>query len=464
MNQTFNFNSNEVKLLDCLADGVIAVDRTGRVVFANSASRKMIGVDDQSSMEISLKDISFLDLTWIERMVSVDNTDIDKRVYIDQKGWHRVTLQHRVIDNETYNLICIKNIDEVHILEEALRYESTQSTEVKKIAELGHWTLDIKRNILTWSDEVYKMFGVKDASSPLSYDEFLGKVHPEDRIFVDQCYMRSINQGVDYDIIHRVIIDDEIKHYREKCVTYFEKGEAVRSMGMVQDVTAEVLRREKNEKEKTEFIHTQSAIIVSLIEMTGVRDYETGLHMYRTQLYIKALAEQLVHMGVVNLDANQIEALYACAPLHDIGKTGIDDNILKKPGPLTDEEYDEMKKHPQIGYDIISKLENVIDIDNNRLFRAVKTLIMNHHERWDGKGYPQQLVGDENPIEGQMMALVDAYDAMRSVRVYKGIMSHEEVVEIIKIEKGKQFSPVVVEAFLKIQHVFEGFSNEFNDD
>ena len=152
------------------------------------------------------------------------------------------------------------------------------------------------------------------------------------------------------------------------------------------------------------------------------------------------------------LTPEYIELLYKSAPLHDVGKVGVPDNVLLKPGKLTDEEFDIMKKHPEIGAEALSIAES--QLGSCSFLRVAKEISLTHHEKWNGQGYPNQLAGEDIPLSGRLMALADVYDALISKRVYKPAFSHEKAKGIIIEGKGQHFDPDVVEAFLAVEQQF----------
>ena len=199
---------------------------------------------------------------------------------------------------------------------------------------------------------------------------------------------------------------------------------------------------------------TRDVAIVSLSALAESRDNETGAHIIRTQEYVKALAE---HMSQSEkhaplLTPEYIELLYKSAPLHDVGKVGVPDNVLLKPGKLTDEEFAIMKKHPEIGAEALSIAES--QLGSCSFLRVAKEISLTHHEKWNGQGYPNQLAGEDIPLSGRLMTLADVYDALISKRVYKPAFSHEKAKGIIIEGKGQHFDPDVVEAFLAVEQQF----------
>jgi len=208
---------------------------------------------------------------------------------------------------------------------------------------------------------------------------------------------------------------------------------------------------------------TQAVTIESLATLAEYRDPETGGHIKRTQNYVKALAVNLKdHQRFRSeLDDEVIDLLYLSAPLHDLGKVGVRDNVLLKPGPLTDEEFVEMKKHTIYGEEALRITEQKLGEDS--FLQYARKIAYTHQEKWDGSGYPQGLKGDDIPLPGRLMALADVYDALISKRVYKPPFPHEKAVEIIVEGKGKHFDPDVVDAFLDLEDTFRNIALTFAD-
>ncbi|MBP2674324.1 MAG: hypothetical protein H6Q84_1164 [Deltaproteobacteria bacterium] len=206
---------------------------------------------------------------------------------------------------------------------------------------------------------------------------------------------------------------------------------------------------------------TQDAIIQSLAALAETRHHETGGHIQRTRHYIRALAMRLKDHPRFSgyLDDPTIDLLFRLAPLHDIGKVGVPDQILLKPAPLTMEEYEEMKRHTLYGSETIRMARNYLGEDS--FLHVADEIALNHHERWDGTGYPRGLRENEIPIPGRLMAVADSYDAIISPRLYKPAVSHEETIPLILKLKGVYFDPDVVEAFLAVSDEFAKIATRF---
>ena len=209
------------------------------------------------------------------------------------------------------------------------------------------------------------------------------------------------------------------------------------------------------EKRTAEVLAIQKATILSLASLAETRDSDTGGHLWRTQRYVQLLARTLQshpRFSAVLTDVF-IQMLFDSAPLHDIGKVGIPDCVLLKKGPLTPEEFDIIKTHTLIGYRTILQAEKALGVQVDFL-QIAQEIILSHHEKWDGSGYPGQLSGEKIPVSARLMALADVYDSLISSRVYRPAMTHEKVVGIILEGKGTHFDPDVADAFDALQEQF----------
>ena len=208
--------------------------------------------------------------------------------------------------------------------------------------------------------------------------------------------------------------------------------------------------------------NAQRLMIQTLLSLTETRDAETGRHSRRTQQYVRLLAERLAtHPQFQDyLTPERIELVSSLAPLHDIGKVGVPDHILNKPGALTAEELAEMRKHPEYGYEVILKAESRVGVRDDVILAVAKDIVYTHHERWDGNGYPRKLRGTQIPIEGRVMAVVDVYDATTTRTLYRPSMSHDDAVKFIVDRKATHFDPAVVEAFVDVAPRFQAVRAE----
>lgn len=213
-----------------------------------------------------------------------------------------------------------------------------------------------------------------------------------------------------------------------------------------------------------EISDSQLATLVAISNLAEYRDKETGKHIERTSNYCRLIAEELrkgsVYSDLID-DAFVYNITYA-APLHDIGKMGIPDQILNKPGKLTPEEFEIMKTHVTIGIETLSRV--LAKYPKNHCIRMDLDIAGTHHEKWDGSGYPKGLSGEVIPLSGRIMALADVYDALCSRRVYKEEFTHETAYEIILEGKGKHFDPIIVGAFQKVEAKLNQLREELKPD
>lgn len=196
---------------------------------------------------------------------------------------------------------------------------------------------------------------------------------------------------------------------------------------------------------------TLNVMIASLGALAEYRDSETGSHILRTKIIVGMLAQSLRRYTSWKevLTDEYVECVTTAAPMHDIGKVGVPDHILRKPGKLTPEEFEEMKKHAVVGYRVLRAASE--QLEDSVLVNIAADIAHSHHEKWDGSGYPLGLRGNEIPFCGRLMAVADVYDALVSERVYKRGMSHEAAMEIIRAGKGTHFDPDTVDALGDIE-------------
>ena len=217
-------------------------------------------------------------------------------------------------------------------------------------------------------------------------------------------------------------------------------------------------------RERTrELEHTKDAIVFSMGEMAEARDPETGRHLLRCQGYVRLLAEQLARLPAYRqrLSSNIVDAFARAAPLHDIGKIAVPEAVLRKPDSLNDEEWTIMRQHPEQGRHIIDQAEE--KIGSTLFIQIAREIAWAHHEKWDGSGYPQGLKGEQIPLSARLMAVADVYDALISKRCYKPALPHEVAVQSILDASGSHFDPLVIDAFAKVQHLFDQTAQQLKD-
>lgn len=216
-------------------------------------------------------------------------------------------------------------------------------------------------------------------------------------------------------------------------------------VGIVEDIT-------ERRRAASAMLDAQMSMIYALAKLAESRDDDTGKHLERVQHLCRALAEEVTTTAGA-LDDEFVELLFNAAPLHDVGKVGVPDAILLKPGRLTPDEFEIAKTHAVIGAETLAAVRG--RYPNNDFINMGIDVALYHHERWDGGGYPEGLAGEDIPLAARIMAVADVYEALRSVRCYKAPVSHEEAVRTIAAGADTQFDPAIVEAFLRVADEFE---------
>jgi putative two-component system response regulator len=210
-------------------------------------------------------------------------------------------------------------------------------------------------------------------------------------------------------------------------------------------------------------LETRDMAIFAMAKLADSRDKDTGKHLERVRSYADVLARELARCSKFAKEINEpfIKLLHETCPLHDIGKVGIPDQILLKPGKLTTDEFSVMKTHTSIGKDT---LDAALDkFPDAQFLRFARDIVACHHERFDGSGYPAGLAGEDIPLCARIVAVADVYDALTSERVYKEAYDHESAREIIVAEAGRHFDPRLIDAFLRVETRFISIAERMRD-
>jgi putative two-component system response regulator len=270
----------------------------------------------------------------------------------------------------------------------------------------------------------------------------LGAIDYISKPFMPQLMHKRVDLHITVDAQKRLLEDqarrledyiNEIEHFNENL------------QHMVDEKTSEVFK-------------LQNAILRTVADLVESRDDTTGGHVERTQSFLKALMDGLTALEIYKDEMADwdIDLMLESSQLHDVGKIAISDNILKKPGPLTEKEFNDMKKHVIFGTNIIERIED--EATTADFLRYAKIFVETHHEKWDGSGYPNGLAAEQIPLPGRLMAIADVYDALTSDRPYKKAFSHEEAARIIREGSGSHFDPVLVDVFNNVADKFAEYA------
>ncbi len=243
-----------------------------------------------------------------------------------------------------------------------------------------------------------------------------------------------------------------IRHHSNGYLALLERDQAYRELAELnRDLEKKVAER------SAELLRSRDAVIFGLAKLAESRDDDTGQHLERICAFTEVLARELSKVDPT-LDEARVKTIGSMSALHDVGKVATPDAVLCKAGPLTDEERQIMQKHPCLGGDTLLAIKD--RWGDNPFLRTAAEIALCHHEKWNGSGYPYGLAGDDIPLSARIVAVADVYDALTSRRVYKDSMSHKKAKEIIVEGAGSHFDPAVVEAFLRVDHVFRQVAQE----
>lgn len=361
-------------------------------------------------------------------------------------------------DNNILEYIGIRtDVTEIEQMKEHLKkqYDITQGNfnEVMNLSKLYEKAMDqssiilriSKDKIITYANDLfYEISGYTEEEligKPYSYIKTDSTIKDS---YLDEIMEYLQNKKVWKGQIRNIFKDGKIHYFLATVVPIINlKGEILEYMSIRQDITEIVELHQEMEE-------TQREIIYKMGEIGESRSNETGNHVKRVAEYSKLLGQ------LYGLDDKQAEILFTASPMHDIGKVGIPDSILNKPGKLTDEEWKIMRTHSTIGYDILKN-------SKREVLQAAGIVARDHHEKWDGSGYPRNIKGEDIHIYGRITAIADVFDALGSHRCYKEAWEDEKIFQLLKDQKAKHFDPVLIDLFFDNLDKFKAIRDRYTD-
>jgi len=334
-----------------------------------------------------------------------------------------------LFDHPEYGKVIVSvhtDITERKQAEDKLLKNQYYLTKAQEMGIIGTWELDIQKNTLIWTDENYIIFGVP-LGTEMTYELFINCIHPDDRDYVNERWSAGLNHEP-YDIEHRLIVNDKVKWVREKADIEFDKeGNPTIAIGFSQDITE---RKQAEEKLKK----TLDATIETVSKIVEIKDPYTAGHQQRVSQLATAIAKEL------NLPPDKVEGIRIASLIHDIGKISVPTEILSKTTTLSDIEFSLIKGHSQAGSDILKAID---------FFYPVAQIVLQHHERLDGSGYPNNLKGDKILLEARILGVADVVEAMSSHRPYRPSLGIDAALEEITQNRGTLYDPEIVDVCLR---------------
>ncbi|MCG7912106.1 MAG: response regulator [Candidatus Thiodiazotropha taylori] len=330
------------------------------------------------------------------------------------------------------------------LVENQKRLKKTQ-----QLARLGSWELDLVNDTLYWSDEVFNIFGLNPSEFAPSFETFLDQVHPEDRETVKTTFLNAVKNKQAYDLVHRIIRKDnhDIQYVHELAShATNDKGEVVRSIGTVQDITNLVTLDKERQLYLEKFKNSLEKTVIVVSATLEKRDPYTAGHQRNVSELAVSIAKELA------LSDEMISGIRLGSIIHDIGKINIPSEILTRPGKLSDLEFEMIKTHPLHGSEILKDVE---------FPWPIAEMVLQHHERLDGSGYPNRLKGDEILLEAKIIAVADVVEAMSSHRPYRPSLGIEVALKEIENGSGRLFDEKAVSACINLfrKKDFQPFSS-----
>jgi PAS domain S-box-containing protein/putative nucleotidyltransferase with HDIG domain len=321
--------------------------------------------------------------------------------------------------------------------EEAIIKNERNLREAQRVAHIGSFNLDLKNNKINMSDEVYKILKMDPEKFNGNFDSLVDLFHPEDKEFALTALDNAIRNKTFLDIEHKMLLKDKTEIFIDvKAKPFYDKSNKPQKLiGTLMDITGRKKAEIKLLKSEETLKKTLDGAINTLAAIVETKDPYTYGHQQRVCKLATTIAEDL------GLDGKKVEAIRIASLIHDIGKVNIPASILSKPGKLTDIEFDMIKTHPQLSYNMLKRIEFPLPIVD---------IILQHHEKIDGSGYPRGLKGKDIMLEAKILTVADVVEAMSSHRPYRPALGLDAALDEIRNNKGKLYDPDVADSCIKV--------------
>ncbi|MBI9101949.1 MAG: PAS domain S-box protein [Spirochaetales bacterium] len=452
------------RLLNSLSDAVCAISMKGEILQANPSFYRLLEFGENERLLSNIRDVYVYPEDLTEKIELLDNQG-----YISTKEYLLITKTGRCrqfsdtswvirdeLDNVTGYICLLKDITKLRNLESRLLIAEKNHGQLFDSLLVSIILVDPNGKVLNLNSAAREMYG-------FAWDEVSGESY--DRIFTSDLDAPPFSSLISELVDKELYVKEEVSRKRNDGTSFFTQTfcqkvydiseEVVAYTIMEKDLTERIRLERELKQSLVEIKQTQSAAILGFAKLTEFRDKSTGKHLERIREYTRVIANFLKESPKYSeyINDEYIENLCLSSSLHDIGKVGIEDKILLKPGLLEKLEYEEIKNHTLLGGAALGELDE--QIDQRSFLTMGKEIASYHHERWDGNGYPEGRREEEIPLSARIVAIADVYDALTSKRSYKEAMSHEEAFKVIREERGKQFDPHLVDLFVENHLVFD---------
>lgn len=456
-----------------VTDWIYTHDLKGNFLENNLAFIEALGYSENYISKANIRDVipkrfqSLFD-DYLEEVVENGSASGVMRVKAADKSELIIEYNNKLInspDGGNYIQGQSRDITDNYKSEKALKRSEQKFRSILENIQEGYFEVDIDGNFTFFNKSLCKMMGYSPSElMGINYQHYMEEssskrtFHIFNKIYTSG---EAIN-NFEFDLMTK---DGQTMNVQSSVsLVHSTKGKSVGFRGIVLDITEKKQREKELDGYRKNILNARAVTILGLAKLSEYRDSDAGAHLERMRAFSKILAEELAKHEKFShyITGNYINDIYQSAILHDIGKVGIPDAVLLKPGKLDDDEFEIIQEHATMGGDAIKEIES--KIEGESFLTIAKEIAYFHHEKWNGSGYPNGLKGTKIPLSARIVALADVYDALTSERVYKEAFSHSKAIEIITADAGHHFDPEIVAVFLKRNKDFAKISTKLKDE